>query len=214
MLTNFDLTEEQTIIRNTLRDFAIEKIEPIAAEYDELQKFPTETIQELAKLGILGITVPEEYGGSGADELSYILAVEEISRVDGSHGLTLAAHISLGIYPLLHFGTEEQKKKYLPPLCEGKGLGALGLTEPGAGSDAGSTQTRAVLEGDSWIINGRKQFITNATYSLSPVITAKTDREIIGSHGISAFIIPKQSPGFELGEKRTNWVSGHQTRAN
>ena len=201
MITNFDLTEEQTIIRNTLRDFALEKIEPIAADHDEKQEFPEETIRELAGLGILGITVPEEYGGSGGDNLSYILAVEELSRVDASHGLTLAAHISLGIYPILAYGTEQQKKQYLPPLCDGTGLGTFGLTEPGAGSDAGSTRTRAVLENDQWVINGRKQFITNATYSLSPLITARTDKEIQGPHGISAFIVPKASPGFVLGKK-------------
>jgi len=201
MLTNFDLTEEQALIRNTLRDFATEKIEPTAAENDELQKFPQQTIQELAGLGILGITVPEEYGGSGGDCLSYILAVEEVSRIDGSHGLTLAAHISLGVYPILTYGTEEQKKKYLPPLCDGRGLGTFGLTEPNAGSDAGATQTRAVLENGCWLINGRKQFITNATYSLSPVITARTDSQTKGPHGISAFIVPMHTPGFELGKK-------------
>jgi len=201
MSTNFDLTEEQAIIRDTVRDFAREKIEPIAAEYDEQQKFPEKTVQELAKLGIMGVTVPEEYGGSGGDQLSYILAVEELSRVDGSHGITLAAHISLGVYPISAFGNEEQKKKYLPPLCDGRGLGTFGLTEPNAGSDAGGTQTTAVLDGDHWVINGRKQFITNATYSLSPVITAKTDKEIKGSYGISAFIAPMGTPGFELGKK-------------
>ncbi|MBZ5496462.1 MAG: acyl-CoA dehydrogenase [Acidobacteriia bacterium] len=201
MFTNFDLTEEQALIKSTLRDFASEKIEPIAAEHDEQQKFPGDTVRELAGLGILGITVPEEYGGSGGDELSYILAVEELSRVDGSHGLTLAAHTSLGVYPVLTYGTEQQKKKYLPPLCDGTGLGAFGLTEPNAGSDASGTQTKAVLEGDCWVINGRKQFITNATYSLSPVITAKTDREIKGAHGISAFIVPIKTPGFILGKK-------------
>ncbi len=201
MFTNFDLTEEQAIIRNTMRDFARERVEPIAAEHDEHQKFPEATVRELAGLGILGITVPDEYGGSGGDELSYILAVEELSRADASHGLTLAAHISLGIYPILAFGTEEQKKKYLPPLCDGKGLGTFGLTEPGAGSDAGGTLTRAVLDGDSWVINGRKQFITNGTYSLSPVITARSDRESKGYRGISAFIVPRPTPGFELGKK-------------
>jgi butyryl-CoA dehydrogenase len=201
MFTNFDLTEEQAIIRNTMRDFARERVEPIAAEHDEHQKFPEATVRELAGLGILGITVPDEYGGAGGDELSYILAVEELSRADASHGLTLAAHVSLGIYPILAFGTEEQKKKYLPPLCDGSGLGTFGLTEPGAGSDAGSTRTRAVLDGDSWVIDGRKQFITNGTYSLSPVITARSDRESKGYRGISAFIVPRPTPGFELGKK-------------
>jgi butyryl-CoA dehydrogenase len=121
--------------------------------------------------------------------------------VDGSHGLTLAAHVSLGVYPILTYGTEEQKKKYLPPLCNGSGLGTFGLTEPDAGSDAAATRTKAVLEGDQWIINGRKQFITNATYSLWPVITARTDSKTQGPHGISAFIVPVESPGFHLGKK-------------
>ncbi len=203
MDTNFDLTEEQALIQKTLREFALEKIEPIAAEYDDLQKFPSPTVRELAQLGILGITIPEEYGGSGGDTMSYILAVEELARVDGSHGLILSAHVSLGAHPILLYGTEEQKKKYLPPLCDGTSLGAFGLTEPNAGSDAGGTQTRAVLEGDHWIINGRKQFITNATYSHSPLITARTDKEIKGPHGISAFIVPSQSPGFVLGKKES-----------
>jgi len=201
MLTNFDLTEEQAMLRASLQSFARERIEPLAAEYDEQQKFPAETIRELAGLGVLGITVPEEYGGSGGDDLSYIIAVEELSRVDGSHGLILAAHVSLGIYPILTFGTEEQKKKYLPPLCDGSGLGTFGLTEPGAGSDAGATRTTAVLEGDEWVIDGRKQFITNATHCLSPVITARTDRDAQGPRGISAFIVPVGTPGFEIGRK-------------
>ncbi len=201
MYTNFDLNEEQEIIRDTVRDFSREKIEPIAAMYDEEQTFPEEIFQELAKLGIMGVTVPEEYGGSGGDQLSYILAVEELSRIDGSSGITLAAHISLGVYPILKFGTEEQKKKYLPPLCDGSGLGTFGLTEPNAGSDAGGTQTTAILDGDHYVVNGRKQFITNATYSNSPVITAKTDKSAKGSHGISAFIVEKSTPGFELGKK-------------
>lgn len=201
MATNFDLTEEQELIRNTMRDFAREKVEPIAFEHDEQQKFPEQTIHELAELGILGITVPEQYGGSGGDELSYILAVEELARVDGAHGLILAAHISLGVSPILAYGTEDQKQKYIPPLCAGAGLGAFGLTEPNAGSDAGGTQTRAVLDAGHWIINGRKQFITNATASLSPLITARTERETKGPHGISAFIVPKPTPGFILGKK-------------
>jgi butyryl-CoA dehydrogenase len=201
MITNYDLTEEQNLIRDTLRNFAKEKVEPIATECDELQKFPEQTIQELAHLGIMGITVPEEYGGSGGDELSYILAVEELSRVDGSHGLILAAHVSLGIYPILAFGTEEQKRIYLPPLCDGTGLGTFGLTEPNAGSDAGGTQSRAVQEGDQWVINGRKQFITNATHCTSPLITARTDKATSGPHGISAFIVPRQAPGFSIGKK-------------
>ncbi len=201
MFTNFEFTEEQTLIRNTVRDFARKKIEPIAAECDEQQKFPDETIRELAELGIFGITVPEEFGGSGGDELSYILSVEELSRVDGSHGIILAAHTSLGVHPILAYGTAEQKRKFLPPLCDGRGLGAMGLTEPNAGSDAGGTQTTAMLKSDTWVLQGRKQFITNASHSVSPIIAAKVDGEARSHSDIGAFIVPTGTPGFTLGRK-------------
>ena len=201
MITNFDLTEEQQAIRDMVRRFARERIAPKAAELDEKAEFPTETVKELGEMGILGIGFPEEDGGSGFDTLSYILAVEELSRVDGSHGITLAAHCSLGVWPIWKFGTEEQKKKWMPLICSGEKLSSFGLTEPEAGSDAGGTRTTAVLKGDEWIINGTKQFITNATYAGVLVITAKTDKEAKGSRGISAFLLPTDAPGYSLGKK-------------
>jgi len=201
MFTNFDLTEEQQAVRDTVRRFARERIAPIAAERDRTGEFPRETIQELAEMGILGIGFPEEDGGSGGDTLSYILAVEELSRVDGSHGITLAAHCSLGVWPIHAFGTPEQKARYMPKLCSGEYLSSFGLTEPDAGSDAGGTRTTAVLDGDEWVLNGAKQFITNASYSGVLVITAKTERTASGSRGISAFLVETDAPGFELGKK-------------
>ncbi|MBM3317043.1 MAG: acyl-CoA dehydrogenase family protein [Candidatus Eisenbacteria bacterium] len=201
MVTNFDLTEEQQAVRDTVRRFARERIAPIAAERDRTGEFPRETIQELAEMGILGIGFPEEDGGSGGDTLSYILAVEELSRVDGSHGITLAAHCSLGVWPIHAFGTPEQKARYMPKLCSGEYLSSFGLTEPDAGSDAGGTRTTAVLDGDEWVLNGAKQFITNASYSGVLVITAKTERTASGSRGISAFLVETDAPGFELGKK-------------
>lgn len=201
MITNFDLTEEQQAIRDMVRRFARERIAPKAAELDEKAEFPIETVKELGEMGILGIGFPEEDGGSGFDTLSYILAVEELSRVDGSHGITLAAHCSLGVWPIWKFGTEEQKKKWMPLICSGEKLSSFGLTEPEAGSDAGGTRTTAVLKGDEWIINGTKQFITNATYAGVLVITARTDKEAKGSRGISAFLLPTDAPGYSLGKK-------------
>ncbi len=201
MITNFDLTEEQQAIRDMVRRFARERIAPKAAELDEKAEFPIETVKELGEMGIFGIGFPEEDGGSGFDTLSYILAVEELSRVDGSHGITLAAHCSLGVWPIWKFGTEEQKKKWMPLICSGEKLSSFGLTEPEAGSDAGGTRTTAVLKGDEWIINGTKQFITNATYAGVLVITARTDKEAKGSRGISAFLLPTDAPGYSLGKK-------------
>lgn len=201
MSTNFDLTEDQQAIRDTVRRFAREKIAPIAADLDEKQEFPKETIKELGQMGILGIGFPEEEGGSGFDTLSYVLAVEELSRVDGSHGITLAAHCSLGVWPIHAFGTPEQKARYMPKICSGEQLASFGLTEPEAGSDAGGTRTTAVLDADEWVLNGTKQFITNATYAGVLVITARTDKSAKGSRGISAFLLPTDAPGFSLGKK-------------
>ena len=201
MFTNFDLTEEQRAIRDTVRRFAREKIAPIAAELDERAEFPQETIRELSEMGIFGIGFPEEEGGMGGDTLSYVLAVEELSRVDGSHGITLAAHCSLGVWPVFAFGTPEQKAEYMPKICSGEYLSSFGLTEPEAGSDAGGTRTTAVLEGASWVLNGSKQFITNATHAGLLVITARTDKEAKGSRGISAFLVETDAPGFSLGKK-------------
>lgn len=201
MHTNFDLTEEQQAIRDTVRRFAREKIAPIAAQLDESQAFPQATIKELGEMGILGIGFPEEDGGMGGDTLSYILAVEELSRVDGSHGITVAAHCSLGVWPIHAFGTPAQKAKYMPKICSGAYLSSFGLTEPEAGSDAGGTRTTAVLDGDHWVLNGAKQFITNATYAGVLVVTAKTDKSMVGSKGISAFLVETDAPGFKLGKK-------------
>jgi alkylation response protein AidB-like acyl-CoA dehydrogenase len=201
MLTNFDLTEEQQAIRDTVRRFAREKIAPIAAALDESQEFPKATVKELGEMGILGIGFPEEDGGMGGDTLSYILAVEELARVDGSHGITLAAHCSLGVWPIHAFGTPAQKAKYMPKVCGGEYLSSFGLTEPEAGSDAGGTRTSAVRDGDSWVLNGSKQFITNATYAGVLVVTAKTDKTMPGSKGISAFLVETDAPGFKLGKK-------------
>ncbi len=201
MFTNLDLTEEQQTIRDTVRRFARERIAPIAAQLDETQEFPKQTIHELAEMGIFGIGFPEEEGGMGGDTLSYILAVEELSRVDGSHGITLAAHCSLGVWPIYAFGTPEQKARYMPKVCSGEYLSSFGLTEPEAGSDAGGTRTTAVRDGNHWVLNGSKQFITNATHAGVLVITAKTDKSAVGSRGISAFLVETDAPGFSLGKK-------------
>ncbi|MBZ0263716.1 acyl-CoA dehydrogenase [bacterium] len=194
------LTEEQKMVREMVREFALNEVKPIAAEIDVNERFPKENIDKMAELGLLGITIPEEYGGSGMDTLSYAIAVEEISRVCASTGITLAAHISLGVQPFVLFGTEEQKQKYIPPLCDGSYLGAFGLTEPNAGSDAGGTQTTAIKDGDEWILNGSKIYITNGTYSGRIVCTAVTDKSK-GTKGISSFIVDADNPGFSVGKK-------------
>ena len=195
-----ELTEEQRMIRDMVRDFAERRIAPIAAEIDETDEFPVDVVREMGELGLFGIPVPEEFGGGGADTLSYILAVEEISKVSGSMGITLAAAHSLGIYPIMAFGTEEQKKRYLPDLASGRKLSAFGLTEPNAGSDAAGTQTSAVRDGDCYIINGTKIFITNAGYADVAIITAMTDASK-RHRGISSFIIEKGMDGFSIGKK-------------
>lgn len=195
------LTENHLIVRDTARRFAHERIAPIAAEIDEHAKFPAETMAELAEMGFLGVTVPEEYGGAGLDTLSYALIVEELAKVCGSHALALAAHNSLGCGPLASFGTEEQKRRYLPRAASGKMFVSYGLTEPGAGSDAGGTKTTAVLDGDHWVINGSKSWITNATHAGLYVLTAVTDREKGTSGGITAFLVERDTPGFSVGKK-------------
>ena len=195
-----DLNEEQRMLRDMVRDFAQNELAPIAAEIDEEQTFPHESIKKMGELGLMGIPFPESLGGAGMDYLSYTIAVEEISKVCGSTGLTLAAHISLGCWPIFAFGTEEQKQKYLPNLCSGQWIGAYGLTEPQAGSDAGATQTTAVLKGDHYIINGTKQFCTNGSYAQTVVISAVTDKSK-GTKGISSFIIEAGMPGFTVGKK-------------
>jgi butyryl-CoA dehydrogenase len=195
------LTENHEIVRDTARRFAQERIAPIAAEIDEEARFPAETMKELGEMGFLGCTVPEEYGGAGLDTVSYALVVEEIARGCASHALGVAAHNSLGCMPLLWFGTEEQKKRYLPKAAAGEMLVSYGLTEPGAGSDAGGTKTTAVLDGDEWVINGSKSWITNANYAGLYVLTALTDAEKGTSGGITAFLVERDTPGFSIGKK-------------
>ncbi|KJS03396.1 MAG: acyl-CoA dehydrogenase [Desulfobulbaceae bacterium BRH_c16a] len=199
---NFELTEEQNLIREMVRSFAETEVAPSAAARDEEEHFDRELMfARLADLGLTGIVFPEEYGGAGADYLSYAIAVEELSRVCASTGVTLSAHLSLGSNPIYLFGSEEQKKQFLTPLAQGEAMGAFGLTEPAAGSDAGGTRTFAVRQGEDWIINGSKIFITNAGEAEIYVIFARTDRAAEKHHGISAFIVEKGTPGFTFGKK-------------
>ncbi|MDA8336207.1 MAG: acyl-CoA dehydrogenase [Peptococcaceae bacterium] len=193
---DFDLSPEQQMVMETVREFADAEIAPVAGEMDR-GRFPADIMARLAEMDLMGLCFPEEYGGAGGDYLSYCLAVEEITRVCASTGITFEAHISLGCMPIHLFGNEEQKKRYLVPLCRGETMGSFGLTEPGAGSDAGGTQTTAVVDGDSWVINGSKIFITNAKYARFVTITAVTERGQ-GTRGISAIIVPTDAPGFTI----------------
>ncbi len=193
------LTEEQELMRNIAREFAKTEIAPIAKELDNTGEFPHAWVKKCAELGFLGVSIPEEYGGVGADVLSESLIIEEIAKESGSLALIIDAHTSLGCMPLLFEGTEAQKQKYLVPAAQGEKLMSFGLTEPGAGSDAGSTKTTAVLDGNEWVINGSKCWITNIGVAETYIITAKTDPEK-GNRGISAFIIEKGTPGFEIGK--------------
>lgn len=198
MSLNFDLSSEQQQVRSLAREYAEEVLAPGAAVRDKTGAFPLEEIRGMGKLGLFGIPFPEEYGGMGGDTVSYALAVEEISRVDASVGLTLAAHCSIGMGPVYYFGTEEQKQRWLPGAARAEYLASFGLTEPGAGSDAAGTKTTAVLAGDHWVLNGSKQFITNAAYCGFIVCTAVTDPSK-GHKGISAFIVPNPTEGFTIG---------------
>jgi len=195
----FKTMEQHENLRSKIREFAEEEVKPIAFMLDQENKFPTEAIKKLADMGMMGIPYPKEYGGAGLDVLSYAIAVEELSRVDGGTGVILSAHTSLGSYPIAAFGTEEQKQKYLVPLAKGEKLGAFGLTEENAGSDAGGTETTAVLEGDHYILNGEKIFITNAGKADIYIVFAVTTPDI-GIHGISAFIVEKGAEGFSFGK--------------
>ncbi|UFJ43126.1 acyl-CoA dehydrogenase [Brevibacillus humidisoli] len=194
---NLDFTQEQQMIKKMIREFADEVVAPGADERDKTKKFPVELFDQMAELNLLGLPFPEEYGGAGADTISFAIVVEELSRACASTGITYSAHISLGGAPLHLFGSEAQKQKYLTRICSGESLGAFGLTEPNAGSDAGGTQTTAVKDGDSWVLNGSKCFITNASYAKFLALTAVTDKEK-GSHGITAFIVPTDAPGFAV----------------
>lgn len=196
---NFQLTKEQEFVRQMVREFAINEVKPIAAEIDETERFPMENVKKMAKLNMLGIPVPEIYGGAGGDNLSYIIAVEELSKVCGTTGVILSAHTSLASGLLQQFGNQAQKEKYLIPLAKGDKIGAFGLTEPNAGTDAASQQTTAVLDGDHYVINGSKIFITNGGVADTFLIFAMTDKSK-GTKGISCFIIEKGYPGFSIGK--------------
>jgi len=205
---DFDLSDDHRLLQQTVREFADTEIAPIAEEIDRERRFPYEVIARMGELGWMGIPFPEEYGGAGGDTLAYAIACEELGRVDGSIAVTMAAHSSLGVGLIDQFGTEEQKRELMPDLCAGRKLGAFGLTEPEAGSDAGATRTRAVLEDGQWVINGAKQFITNAGTDISGhvAITAVTG-ERDGRPEISNIIVPYGTPGYEQGEpyRKVGW---------
>ncbi len=196
-----ELNENHQMIRDTARRFVRERVDPIAHEIDEEGRFPKETMQELGEMGFLGVMIPEEYGGAGLDTVSYALIIEELARACGSHALSVAAHNSLGVGPIHAFGTEEQRRRFLPEAASGRMLVSYGLTEPGAGSDAGGTQTTAVRDGNEWVINGSKSWITNASYAGLYVLTAVTDRDKGTRGGITAFLVERDTPGFSVGKK-------------
>ena len=196
---DFMLTEQQQMMKKLFAEFAEKDVKPLAAEVDEDERFPRENVETMKACKMLGIPYPREYGGAGADYLSYILAVEELSKKCGTTGVVLSAHTSLGTWPIFAFGTEEQKQKYLPDLCTGEKLAAFGLTEPNAGTDAAGQQTTAVKDGEDYILNGTKIFITNAGEADVYIIFAMTDKTK-GKHGISAFIVEKGMPGFTVGQ--------------
>jgi alkylation response protein AidB-like acyl-CoA dehydrogenase len=195
---NFELTEEQKMVQDMARDFSDQEIKPKAPELDQTERHPAEIIQKMAELRLMGIAIPDTYGGGGADIVSYVVAMEEISRGCASVGVIMSVNNSLVCDPIHTFGTEEQKKKYLTPLASGKKLGCFGLTEPEAGSDAAAQKTTAVLQGDQWVINGKKNFITNGNVADYCVLMAMTDRSK-GNKGISSFILDTQTPGFSVG---------------
>jgi alkylation response protein AidB-like acyl-CoA dehydrogenase len=192
---NFDLEPEHELLRDTVRQFALEKVAPVAEELDKQKRFPYELVAELAGLGLMGMTIPEEYGGAGADTLSYAICVEELTRIDSSVAITLAAHHSLGTLPIYYFGSDEQKREWLPDLASGKKLAAFGLTEANAGSDAAATRTTAKLEGDEWVIDGSKIFITNAGTDITACVTITA---LTGEGEISNIIVPNGTPGYVI----------------
>ncbi|WP_209123392.1 acyl-CoA dehydrogenase [Alkalihalobacillus sp. BA299] len=197
---NLRFTEEQEMMRKMVRDFANEQITPFIEEMEENDTFPRAIVDQMGELGLMGIPISEQYGGAGMDFTSYIIAINELSKVSATVGVILSVHTSVGTNPILYFGTEEQKQRYIPKLASGKYLGAFGLTEPGAGSDAGSLKTSAVKKGDHYVLNGSKVFITNGGEADTYVVFAKTNPEE-GSRGISAFIVEKDTPGFKVGKK-------------
>lgn len=197
---DFSLSKTEELFLQMIREFAEKEVKPLAAEVDEEERFPLETVEKMAKTGLMGIPVPVKYGGAGGTNLMYGMAIEELSRVCGTTGVVLSAHTSLCCAPIMENGTEEQKMKYLPRLASGEWIGAFGLTEPNAGTDAAMQQTTAVLDGDQYVLNGNKIFITNAVYAHVYVIFAMTDKSL-GNKGISAFIVEKGTPGFSIGKK-------------
>ena len=205
---DFDLSAEQRLIRSTVRDFARQEVAPVAEDLDREKRFPYEIVAKLGELGMMGIPFPEEYGGGGGDTLSYALAIEELARIDASVCITVAAHTSLGTMPIYLWGTEEQKRDWLPRLCAGERLAAFGLTEPEAGSDAGNTRTTARLEDGEWVINGAKQFITNAGTDITGCVTITA---VTGGSNrrkeVSNIIVPNGTPGYEIGEtyRKMGW---------
>ncbi len=201
---DFSLSKEHEMVRTLFKDFAENEVKPLAQEIDEQHRFPRETVDKMAKYGFMGIPVPKEYGGQGCDTLAYAMCVEELSKVCGTTGVIVSAHTSLCIDPILTFGTEEQKQKYVVPLAKGEKLGAFGLTEPGAGTDAQGQQTKAVLDGDEWVLNGSKCFITNgkeADVYVIFAVTGKVEKRGRIMKEISAFIVEKGTPGFTFGTK-------------
>ncbi len=197
---DFSNSKTEELFLQMIREFAEKEVKPLAAQVDEEEMFPEETVAKMGKLGIMGIPVPVEYGGMGGTNMMYGMAVEELSRVCATTGVILSAHTSLCVNPILEFGTEEQKQKYLPKLSSGEWIGAFGLTEPNAGTDAAGQQTTAVLDGDEWVLNGSKIFITNGSYAHVFIVMAMTDKSQ-GTRGISAFIVEKGTPGFSIGKK-------------
>ena len=192
---NYELTGEQELVRQTVRDFAVSRVAPVAAELDREQRFPYELVAELAELGLMGIPIPEEYGGAGADTVSYALAIEELTRIDSSVAITVAAHTSLGTMPIYLYGDDAQKQEWLPRLASGQSLAAFGLTEPDAGSDAGATRTRAESRDGEWLVNGSKIFITNAGTDITACVTITA---VTGDGEVSNIVVPNGTPGYEI----------------
>ena len=201
---NYELTEEQELLRRTVRDFTESRVAPVAEELDREERFPYELVKEMAELGLMGIPFAQEYGGAGADTVSYAIAIEELTRIDSSVAITVAAHTSLGTMPIYLYGTEAQKKQWLPPLTSGEQLAAFGLTEANAGSDAGATRTRAELRDGQWIVNGSKMFITNAGTDITACVTLTA---LTGEGEISNIIVPNGAPGYEISAplKKLGW---------
>ena len=202
-MLDYRLDEELTALRDSVREFAVERVAPVIGEFYEADKFPYELVAQMGKMGLFGLPFPEEYGGMGGDYFALCVVLEELARVDSSVAITLEAGVSLGAMPIHRFGTEEQKQEWLPRMCSGEALGAFGLTEPGGGSDAGATRTTAVVDGDEWVINGTKAFITNSGTDITAfvIVTAVTGEKEDGRKEISTIIVPVDTPGFTVSKK-------------